>query len=441
MANQNVKNFPRYEDYKDSGVDWIGEIPEHWEIERAKWLFLKMERAVRPEDEIVTCFRDGEVTLRKNRRTDGFTNAALEHGYQGIRKNDLVIHAMDAFAGAIGISDSDGKSTPVYSACIPRIKNKVEVRFYAYYLRHLALTGFIQSLARGIRERSTDFRFSDFSELSLPFPPLPEQTAIAQFLDHKTAQIDRAIAIKEEQIKLLNERKQIMIQEAVTKGLDPTVPMKDSGVEWIGEIPEHWEVKKIKFLTSKVGSGITPRGGAVTYLSEGIPLLRSQNIFFNKIEFNNVVHISSFTHNEMKNSQVHFGDVLLNITGGSIGRCYFVDVKKEINVNQHVCIIRPIKSEILTKYLHMLFTSKMGQDQIWSCQQGGGREGLNFNAINNFLFPIPQLDTQKKIMAKLENLNHQTEANIKLYHNQIKALKEYKTTLINEAVTGKIKVN
>ena len=246
--------MPKYEAYKDSGIEWIGSIPTHWKIEKAKWLFSKAERPVKKEDDIVTCFRDGQVTLRSNRRTEGFTNALKEHGYQGIRVGDLVIHAMDAFAGAIGVSDSDGKSTPVYSACVPRKQGLINPYFYAYYLRDLALSGFIVSLAKGIRERSTDFRFNDFAQLFLPLPDLHEQTAIATFLDEKTAKIDEAIAIKEQQIELLKERKQIIIQQAVTQGLDPTVPMKDSGVEWIGKIPADWEVKKIKFL-SKVFRG------------------------------------------------------------------------------------------------------------------------------------------------------------------------------------------
>ncbi|MBJ7592846.1 restriction endonuclease subunit S domain-containing protein [Aeromonas veronii] len=164
--------MPKYDIYQDSGVEGIGKIPSTWKLKKAKWLFSKVDRPVRSEDEIVTCFRDGQVTLRSNRRTEGFTNALKEHGYQGIRVGDLVIHAMDAFAGAIGVSDADGKSTPVYSVCVPRNEKQVNPFFYAYYLRDLALSGYIVSLAKGIRERSTDFRFSDFSQLFLPLPDL-----------------------------------------------------------------------------------------------------------------------------------------------------------------------------------------------------------------------------------------------------------------------------
>jgi type I restriction enzyme S subunit len=431
--------FKKYDAYKDSGVEWIGEIPSDWSIEKAKWIFSRAERPVRKEDEIVTCFRDGEVTLRSNRRTEGFTNALKEHGYQGIRKGDLVIHAMDAFAGAIGVSDSDGKSTPVYSACIPRIKNRINVYYYSYYLRNLALAGFIESLAKGIRERSTDFRFSDFSELLLPFPALEDQNQIVEFLNHKTSEIDQAIAIKDQQIALLNEHKQIVIQKAVTQGLNPNVPMKNSGVEWIGHIPEHWEIKKIKHVTSKIGSGVTPSGGGATYLDEGIPLLRSQNIHFDRIDLTDVARISEKVHNSMSNSKVRKHDVLLNITGGSIGRCYFVESADEMNVNQHVCILRP-KKNITAIFLNAVLASEVGQGQIWYFQQGGGREGLNFQALKNFDIALPPIEEQILISKKVEDIYQQfgeMNAHIQM---QIKKLKEYKTTLINDAVTGKIKV-
>ncbi|HHF4363080.1 TPA: restriction endonuclease subunit S [Haemophilus influenzae] len=201
---------------KDSGVEWIGQVPEHWDVQRSKFIFKKIERKVNEEDQIVTCFRDGQVTLRANRRTERFTNALKEHGYQGIRKGDLVIHAMDAFAGAIGISDSDGKATPVYSVCLPHDKQKIDVYFYAYYLRNLALSGFISSLAKGIRERSTDFRYSDFAELLLPIPPYLEQQKIADYLDKQTSKIDRAIALKTAHIEKLKEYKSVLINDVVT---------------------------------------------------------------------------------------------------------------------------------------------------------------------------------------------------------------------------------
>jgi type I restriction enzyme S subunit len=207
--NENVK-------LKDTCIEWIGEIPEHWKLEKGKWLYLKQDRPVQKEDEIVTCFRDGQVTLRKNRKTEGFTNALKEHGYQGIRKGDLVIHNMDSFAGAIGVSESDGKSTPVYSVCIPRKNNYVNSYYYAYFLRELARKGYIQALAKGIRERSTDFRFNDFASLIYPVPLVEEQNQIVEFIETTTSKIATAISLKEQEIAKLKEYKMSLIDGVVT---------------------------------------------------------------------------------------------------------------------------------------------------------------------------------------------------------------------------------
>ena len=250
MMTSDIKPYPAY---KDAGVEWLGEVPAHWAIGRAKWLFQKMERPVREGDEVVTCFRDGVVTLRKNRRELGFTESLKEIGYQGIRCGDLVIHSMDAFAGAIGIANSDGKGTPVYSVC--KSKPQVNAYFYAYTLREMARNEWIQALAKGIRERSSDFRYADFASQLVPFPSLPEQTAIVRFLDHADRRIRRYIRAKQKLIALLEEQKQAIIHRAVTGQIDvrtgePYPAYKDSGVEWLGDVPEDWEMQRLRSLAN-----------------------------------------------------------------------------------------------------------------------------------------------------------------------------------------------
>jgi len=234
-----------YKEYKNTGVEWLGKLPAHWDVFPLKAGFNLMKRPPPVNCGVVTAFRDGEVTLRSNRRMDGFTEAFQEIGYQGVEPNDLVIHAMDAFAGAIGVSDSKGKSTPVYSVCEP--KKDYFSRYYGLVLRHIALAGFIQSLAKGIRERSTDFRWSDAKNIPVPHPSIDEQKSIINFLDNEISKIDSLITEQEKLIKLLKEKSQAVISTAVTKGLDTKVKMKESGVEWLGNIPEHWKIKKIKW--------------------------------------------------------------------------------------------------------------------------------------------------------------------------------------------------
>jgi type I restriction enzyme S subunit len=163
-----------------------------------------MNRPIRSDDDVVTCFRDGIVTLRKNRRVSGFTESLKEIGYQGVRRGDLVIHAMDAFAGAIGVSDSEGKCTPVYAVCQPR--EDVNSHYYAYIVREMARSQWIAALAKGIRERSTDFRFDGFASQNVPIPPREEQDKIAIFIDHIDRRIRRYIRSKQKLNKLLRTK-------------------------------------------------------------------------------------------------------------------------------------------------------------------------------------------------------------------------------------------
>ncbi|MCA0761734.1 restriction endonuclease subunit S [Vibrio cidicii] len=433
--------YKAYPEYKDSGIEWLKEMPSHWELIRAKHLFQRVQRPVRPQDGIVTAFRDGEVTLRSNRRTDGFTNAAKEIGYQGVRKGDLLVHAMDGFAGAIGISDSDGKCSPVCSVCIPRKSHTIEPTYFGYLVRQLAVTDYITSLAKGIRERSTEFRFAEFSSLFLAAPPKEEQQKIANFLDHETAKIDTLITKQEKLIELLKEKRQALISHAVTKGLNPDAPMKDSGVEWLGEVPEHWVVSKLGLYAHKIGSGKTPKGGADVYQESGVLFLRSQNVYDDglRISGSEATYISDLIHSEMANTSVKPFDVLLNITGGSIGRtCIVPATFCEANVNQHVCILRFAKRN--APYFANVMKSSAIKEQIEVVQVGGNREGLNFEQIANMKVCIPPKDEMNQINKFIQSQLCKFDELVRKADNAIALMKERKTALISAAVTGKIDV-
>ncbi len=419
----NQTNIHKYPAYKDSGVQWLGEIPEEWEIEKGKWLFIKQERPISNNAEIITCFRDGQVTLRKNRRLDRFTNAIKEHGYQGVKKGDLVIHAMDAFAGAIGVSDSEGKSTPVYSICTPRSKNLVNQYFYAYFLRNLALNGFIQALAKGIRERSTDFRYADFSKLLLPFPPLPEQTAIAQFLDNKTTKIDKTIAQKERLIELLKERKQIMIQNAVTKGLNPNVKMKDSGVEWIGEIPEAWEVRKLKYVLKLINKKEPSKNSSYQYIG------------MENIESNTGKYIKTQSEVEGLANKFLKGDILFGKLRPYLAKVYLADF--EGLCSTEFLIYRRKKPS----YFQKLLLSHSFITMVDASTYGAKMPRASSDWIGNRYIPVPKLDEQIEIVKHIETQTTKINRAITLQEQQIEKLKEYKSVLIDSAVTGKIKVS
>jgi type I restriction enzyme S subunit len=242
-----IDDLQPYPEYRSADLPWLNRVPTHWDIKRGKALFQESQLPVREGDEIVTCFRDGQVTLRRNRRTTGFMVALYEAGYQGVRKGQLVIHAMDAFAGAIGISDSDGKCTPEYIVCEPRSASIVPA-YYAQVLRVMAEQGFILASCPAVRERAPRFRYPNFGDIRLPLPPPGEQEAIVNFLARAHGRIERAVRAKRRLIALLNEQKQAIVYRAVTRGIDPSANFKPSGVPWLGHIPEHWVVRRLKFL-------------------------------------------------------------------------------------------------------------------------------------------------------------------------------------------------
>ena len=199
-------------DYMDSGVQWIGKMPRHWRCIRGKYILRYIQKPIKEDDGVITCFRDGEVTLRSNRREEGFTMADKEIGYQGIDAGDLVVHGMDGFAGAIGISDSRGKASPVLNV----LDTKQNKRYIMYYLRSMAYSDVFVALATGIRVRSCDLRWNKLSELLYPVPPLEEQNAIVAHIDEKLKKVDEILRAKEEQLDIMDSYKKTVIYEYVT---------------------------------------------------------------------------------------------------------------------------------------------------------------------------------------------------------------------------------
>ncbi len=425
----NVAVFPAYDSYKHSGVEWIGVVPSTWTVKRGKWLFIKKDRPVRAEDDIVTCFRDGEVTLRANRRTEGFTNALKEHGYQGIRKGDLVIHAMDAFAGAVGVSDTDGNATPVYSACVPRDADAADPHFFAYYIRNIALSGLLISLAKGIRERSTDFRYNDFADLALAVPSLDEQRAITSFLDEKCAKVDEAVRIKEEQIALLRERRQILIQESVTRGLNPAAPMKDSGIDWIGQIPAHWEQLANKHIFQLRKTLVGKRSSEYELLS-----LTLRGIIKRDMESPEGKFPAEFdTYQEVSPGDFVFCHFDVEETPRTVGLSEF------FGMITGAYTVYSVADGVDPRFLLHFYICADTDKKMRSLYKGL-RNTIPKDVFGAFKTPLPPIEEQREIVAHIDEASRKIEDAIAIKEEQIAALKEYRTSLINAAVTGKIKV-
>ncbi len=219
--------------------------------------------------------------------------------------------------------------------------------------------------------------------------------------------------------------------------------MKESGIDWIGEIPSDWEVVKVKYLTSQIGSGKTPKGGSEVYVQTGVMFLRSQNVYNDGLHLDDVVYIDEKTNEEMASTKVKPYDVLLNITGASIGRtCMVTKNFQGANVNQHVCILRPIQEKILPILFEKIMQSSFIFNQIYSVQNGSSREGLNFDDIGNLVFTLPHnIEEQQKIASFLEGKCNNIDKAIWLQLKQIEALKQYKVSVINENVTSGLNNN
>lgn len=438
-----LRRFKPYPAYKQSGVEWAGRLPDHWHLERAKYRFHRMQRPVRKTDEVVTAFRDGVVTLRARRRTEGFTLSDKEIGYQGVRVGDLVVHAMDGFAGAIGVSDSGGKATPVYSVLTPRRPTETQAHYYAYLLRHLAQSGFISSLAKGIRERSTEFRFAELKEIWLPVLPFAEQRDIAAFLDRETARIDALMAKKERLIGLLQEERTALITRAVTKGLDPTVPMRGSGTEWLGEIPAQWEVKRLRNVVARIEQGWSPDCENREADEDEWGVLKA-----------GCVNRGAFLESEHKalpagvtpiaSLEIAEGDLLMSRASGSrdlVGSVAVVPkCRPQLLLCDKVFRLHPYVERADRNYLAYAMNSRVVRAQIEVAVSGGNGLANNIaqEVVKDLLFAQPQLPEQRTIVACLDRETARIEALVVKVREAIERLKELRTALISAAVTGKI---
>jgi type I restriction enzyme S subunit len=431
-----IDELKPYPEYKNSGLKWVAALPNHWKVERAKGRFQKLNRPIRPEDETVTCFRDGTVTLRKNRRLRGFTEAIYELGYQGIRKGDLVIHAMDAFAGAVGVSDSDGKGSPIYGVCRPKFDDSPH--YYAHVVREMSRTQWILALSRGIRERSTDFRFESFARQFVPLPPPDEQAAIVKFLDYANGKIERAIRAKRKLIGLLNEQKQAIIHRAVTRGLDPNVKLKPSGIPWLGDVPEHWNCRAFARM-SRVVRGASPRpagdsryfnGSHTPWVTVG-EVTKDKDIYLTKTE------TMLKEAGADRSARFAAGTLIMTNSGATLGVPKILSI--EACANDGIVAFLNLQT-VLDKPFAYYYLSTLTTRLRDELRQGGTQPNLNTGIVKRIVCPLPPLEEQRQILKHIEIHSSPINTAIGRTEREIDLLREYRTTLTAEVVTGKLDV-
>ena len=408
---------------KESGIAWVGDIPFDWEVQKGKYCLKYIEKPVKEDDDVITCFRDGEVTLRKNRREDGFTISEKEIGYQGIDVGDLIVHGMDGFAGAIGISDSRGKASPVLNV-LDTTHNK---KFIMYYLRNMAYNGVFIALATGIRVRTCDTNWGKLKELPYILPPRQIQDRVVQCIDNRCAEIDAISSEIQEQINTLEEYKKSVITDAVTKGLNPNAEMKDSGAKWIGKIPTSWEIKKGKYCLEYIEKPTKEDDEVITCFRDGEVTLRK-----NRRE-------DGFTisEKEIGYQGIDVGDLIVHGMDGFAGAIGISDSRGKASPVLNVLGTNQNKQYI------MYYLRSMAYNGVFIALATGIRVrtcDTNWGKLKELPYPLPSLKEQEEIVAYINNVLNQTNNIIADKQQQLEILEEYKKTLIYEYVTGKKEV-
>ena len=424
-------SFPRYRDYHLSGANWPRELPDAWEVRRFKNTFKLVTQKANESDRQIALENVESWTGRLIQTESEFANDGI-----AFLTGDLLLGKLRPYLAKVYLATSSGQAVGDFYVLRP--SESVLASFAQYYMLTREFISLLDSSTIGAKMPRVNWEF--LRELWIPLPEISNQALICGFLDRETAKIDSLIAEQERLIELLKEKRQAVISQAVTKGLNPDAPMKPSGVEWLGDVPEHWNTTRLVFLATKIGSGKTPLGGALVYESSGVIFIRSQNVYDDGIRLDDVSFISDEIDSEMSATRVLSWDVLLNITGASIGRCALVP--KEFlaaNVNQHVCILR-FGDSCVARWVHACLCSNAAKEQIRSLQTGSGREGLNFSQVGAIRVTMPPDKEIESILNYLGKEMHRIDSALADMENSRILLRERRSALISAAVTGQIDV-
>ncbi|MCW7482275.1 restriction endonuclease subunit S [Leptospira kanakyensis] len=435
----------RYEAYKDSGVEWIGEIPAHWELKRLKWVAEKIQTGSTPPSSQPEYYieemnwytpSDFNDKLELNSSNRKISNSAIFDGVVKVIPENSVLF--------VGIGATLGKVAFIReAACANQQINGIsfvdigKAKFYTFYF----LSAKIHIVALANSATLPILNQSQMKDLKTPLPPLAEQTSIAEFLDRKTSQIDSLVEKKKRLIELLKEEKAAVINRAVTKGIDPNVKMKDSGVEWLGEIPEHWEVKKLKWVADLNGR-IGFRGYTTSDLVgelEGAISLSPSNMINGKLETDKSTYLSWEKYYESPEIIVEPEDVLMVKTGSTFGKIALVErVDYPMTINPQITIFKKIKC--VPRYLFYFLSSEFIQNLISITNSGSTIPTISQERILDIVIFLPSKSDQVEIVNYIQRKSIQIDSTISKIEKEIELLQEYRTALISEVVTGKVRV-
>lgn len=421
-----MDNLKPYSNYKDSGFFWLGNIPIHWKLERLDRLFNLRNETPLATDERVTAYLDGRVTFRSN-VGQKIKGVIKEAGWQRIHEGDFAISGMNAHIGGMGVSDSTGKCSPIYLVLEP--KPNTNAFFISRCVRYLAQIGLLKSLVNTIRFNSADFKRDDLKKFWVWIPTYEEQADISIYIKHMENLTRRYIQSKQQQIRMLNSQKQTIIQNAVLGRLDKPVRRKPSNIQWVEEVPEHWDIISNRRLFRE-NTRMERDGTELRFsLSQ-----RDGLIVTSEMKERSLI---AATHENFKVCLP--GDLILNRFKAHLG-VFFAAWARGI-VTYHYGVFEPLV-ELRTKYFEYLFHT-MPYRTIYAGASNGMTVGLqnlsnqNFYKIKSIL---PPLDEQDQILAYIEEHTSTINAAQKVIQEQINAVKEYHSRLISDVVTGKIDV-
>ena len=403
-----------YEKYRVSDNDWYEYLPSVWDEKRVKDIF-RLITDIAPNNndlELLSLYASIGVRPRKEMEQRG-NKAVTTDGYWIVKKGDIVVNKLLAWMGAIGLSEYDGVTSPAYDI-LRKSNRELDARFYTYLFRTEKAQAIFKKHSRGIMDVRLRLYFDKFGAITVPFPPISEQKELAHYLDTKTAQIDRKINLLTQKATLYGNLKQSLINETVTRGLDKSVLMKDSGIEWIGEVPEHWGEKRIK---------------DISFLQSGI------NITSDQIE--EVDKYPVYGGNGLRGYFAKYtneGDyILIGRQGALCGNINYASGK--FWATEHAVVVYLKRSVAMKWYGETLRVMNLNQYSLSAAQPG-----LAVDRIKRLLLSVPPLPEQKAIAHYLDTKTAQINQIIQTINTQIEKLKELRKTLINDVVTGKIKV-
>ncbi|MCT0218708.1 restriction endonuclease subunit S [Synechococcus sp. CS-1329] len=436
-----IEDLKPYAEYKDSDLAWLGEIPAHWSEMRAKYFFREVDkRSESGKEVLMSVSHKTGVTPRKQNVTMFLAESTI--GYKICRPGDIAINTMWAFMGALGIARQEGIVSPSYGVYRSLRTGILNSEYLDSLLRTDAYKTEYIRRSMGINSSRLRLYPDQFLQIPLLCPPPEEQEAIARFLTWATNRLDRAIRAKRRIIALLNEQKQAIIHRAVTRGLDPSVPLKDSGIQWLGEIPEHWETVRLKSLVSRVTSG--SRGWSNFAAVSGVLFIRIGNLTRASLDldFESSVRLQLPDHAiaEAARTRVQPEDILLSITA-FIGSVAVVPPGiEEAYVSQHVACCRPRVGAANSRWVGYVLLSNVGRAHGQLSMYGGTKQGLSLDDVKNYLVLLPPHNEQDGLVEWIGQSTATLSTGINNAKREITLLSEYRTRLIADVVTGKLDV-